>query len=382
MYKDIAKAKFNKLSKEYKSRDILVLGIESSCDETSISIVKNGREILSNVVATQIDIHARFGGVVPEVASRNHLLEIDTVLKNALEHAGKTLQDIDAIAVTYGAGLVGALMVGVNYAKALAFSLEIPLIAVNHIKGHISANYLTNKDLQPPFVALIVSGGHTALLKIKDYDKFDMLGSTTDDALGECYDKVAKCLGLGYPGGVKIDKRAKEGKNSIKFISHEILPGTNDFSFSGVKTQIINYVHKLNQNGQDIPVNDICASFQTQVIDEVVKKSINVALKDKSKTLVVGGGVSANSYLREKLQDEANLRHIKVYFPSNSLSGDNGAMIASEGYFQLISGKGLAGLDLTPAPNINLKWERRREKNIWFWIVILNIKVNCKKNSN
>lgn len=364
MYKDIAKAKFNKLSKEYKSRDILVLGIESSCDETSISIVKNGREILSNVVATQIDIHARFGGVVPEVASRNHLLEIDTVLKNALEHAGKTLQDIDAIAVTYGAGLVGALMVGVNYAKALAFSLEIPLIAVNHIKGHISANYLTNKDLQPPFVALIVSGGHTALLKIKDYDKFDMLGSTTDDALGECYDKVAKCLGLGYPGGVKIDKRAKEGKNSIKFISHEILPGTNDFSFSGVKTQIINYVHKLNQNGQDIPVNDICASFQTQVIDEVVKKSINVALKDKSKTLVVGGGVSANSYLREKLQDEANLRHIKVYFPSNSLSGDNGAMIASEGYFQLISGKGLAGLDLTPAPNINLKWERRREKNI------------------
>lgn len=364
MYKDIAKAKFNKLSKEYKSRDILVLGIESSCDETSISIVKNGREILSNVVATQIDIHARFGGVVPEVASRNHLLEIDTVLKNALAQAGKTLQDIDAIAVTYGAGLVGALMVGVNYAKALAFSLEIPLIAVNHIKGHISANYLTNKDLQPPFVALIVSGGHTALLKIKDYDKFDMLGSTTDDALGECYDKVAKCLGLGYPGGVKIDKRAKEGKNSIKFISHEILPGTNDFSFSGVKTQIINYVHKLNQNGQDIPVNDICASFQTQVIDEVVKKSINVALKDKSKTLVVGGGVSANSYLREKLQDEANLRHIKIYFPSNSLSGDNGAMIASEGYFQLISGKGLAGLDLTPAPNINLKWERRREKNI------------------
>ena len=364
MYKDIAKAKFNKLSKEYKSRDILVLGIESSCDETSISIVKNGREILSNVVATQIDIHARFGGVVPEVASRNHLLEIDTVLKNALEQAGKTLQDIDAIAVTYGAGLVVALMFGVNYAKALAFSLEIPLIAVNHIKGHISANYLTNKDLQPPFVALIVSGGHTALLKIKDYDKFDMLGSTTDDALGECYDKVAKCLGLGYPGGVKIDKRAKEGKNSIKFISHEILPGTNDFSFSGVKTQIINYVHKLNQNGQEIPVNDICASFQTQVIDEVVKKSINVALKDKSKTLVVGGGVSANSYLREKLQDEANLRHIKVYFPSNSLSGDNGAMIASEGYFQLISGKGLAGLDLTPAPNINLKWERRREKNI------------------
>lgn len=364
MYKDIAKAKFNKLLKEYKSRDIIVLGIESSCDETSISIVKNGREILSNIVATQIDIHARFGGVVPEVASRNHLLEIDTVLKNALEQAGKTLQDIDAIAVTYGAGLVGALMVGVNYAKALAFALEIPLIAVNHIKGHISANYLTNKDLQPPFVALIVSGGHTALLKIKDYDKFDMLGSTTDDALGECYDKVAKCLGLGYPGGVKIDKRAKEGKNSIKFITHEMLPGTNDFSFSGVKTQIINYVHKLSQNGEDIPVNDVCTSFQTQVIDEVVKKSINVALKDKSKTLVVGGGVSANSYLRERLQDEANKKQIKVYFPKNNLSGDNGAMIASEGYFQLISGKGLVGLDLTPAPNINLKWERRREKNI------------------
>ncbi len=364
MYKEIAKAKFAKLQQESKTRDIYILGIESSCDETSIAVVKNGREVLSNVIATQIEIHARFGGVVPEVASRNHLMAIDSVLDEALAQAGKTLDEIDAIAVTYGAGLVGALMVGVNYAKALAYAKQLPLIAVNHIKGHISANYLTNKELQPPFVSLVVSGGHTALLKIKDYDKFDMLGSTTDDALGECYDKVAKCLGLGYPGGVKVDKRAKEGVDNIKFITHEMLPGTYDFSFSGVKTQIINYVHKLKQAGDNIPVNDICASFQNQVIEQVVNKSIKASIKDKSKTLVVGGGVSANSALREKLEKAGLDNGVKVYFPQIKLSGDNGAMIASEGYFQLISGKGLALLDLTPAPNINLKWERRREKNI------------------
>lgn len=362
MYIDIAKEKFNKLKKEYKSRDIIVLGIESSCDETAIAIVKNGREILSNIVATQIDIHARFGGVVPEVASRNHLLSIDTVLDETLEKAGLTLKDIDAVAVTYGAGLIGALMVGVSYAKALAYAMEVPLIAVNHIKGHISANYLTHKDLKPPFISLIVSGGHTALVKSNNYYKNTMLGSTIDDAVGECYDKVAKCLGLGYPGGVKIDRLSKEGQNNIKFIAHEVMPNTLDFSFSGVKTTIINYVHKLKQNGEEVPTYDICASFQEQVTDELVRKSIRACKKFREKKLVVGGGVSANSRLREKLTLAGKENDIEVYFPEVSLSGDNGAMIASEGYFQLISGKGFAGMELTAEPNINLKVVRRKEK--------------------
>lgn len=362
MYIDIAKEKFNNLYKNYKDRDIIVLGIESSCDETAIAVVKNGREILSNVVATQIDIHARFGGVVPEVASRNHLLCIDSVLNEALDKAGLTLQDIDAVAVTYGAGLIGALMVGVSYAKSLAYSLKVPLIAVNHIKGHISANYLTHKDLKPPFVSLIVSGGHTALVKVNNYYKNTLLGSTIDDAVGECYDKVAKCLGLGYPGGVVIDKKAKEGENNIKFINHALMPNTFDFSFSGVKTTIINYIHKLKQGGQELPVADICTSFQEQVTDELVNKSIKACKKYKEKKLVVGGGVSANSALREKLTKAGEENGIEVYFPELKLSGDNGAMIASEGYYQIISGRGLANVDLSAEPNINLKVVRRKEK--------------------
>ena len=362
MYIDIAKKKFSEIAKNYKKRDILILGIESSCDETSISVVKNGREILSNVIATQIEIHARFGGVVPEVASRNHLLALDNVLNEAIEKGGVTLEDIDAIAVTYGAGLVGALMVGVSYAKGLAYALQKPLIAVNHIKGHISANYLTHKDLEPPFVSLIVSGGHTALVKVNNYCKNTLLGSTIDDAVGECYDKVAKTLGLGYPGGVVVDKKANEGENSIKFVTHEILPNTFDFSFSGIKTSIINYVHKLKMKGESIPVEDICASMQSQVVEELVHKSISACKKCGQKTLVVGGGVSANSALRARLQEEGEKANIKVYFPEMSLTGDNGAMIASEGYYMAINGEGLAGLDLSPAPNINLKWERRKEK--------------------
>ncbi|MGN0960752.1 MAG: tRNA (adenosine(37)-N6)-threonylcarbamoyltransferase complex transferase subunit TsaD [Christensenellales bacterium] len=360
MYREIVKEKFNNLQQEYKNKDILVLGIESSCDETSIAVVKNGVEILSNVIATQIEIHARFGGVVPEVASRNHLLAIDNVLDEALKKAGIQLSDIDAIAVTYGAGLIGALMVGVSYAKALSYALQIPLIAVNHIKGHISANYLCHKDLKPPFISLIVSGGHTALVKVNNYYKNTLLGSTTDDAVGECYDKVAKTLGLGYPGGVVIDKKAKEGKNNIKFITHEIMPKSFDFSFSGIKTSIINYVHKLNQKNEPIPVEDICASMQTQVVEELVRKSILACKKYREKILVIGGGVSANSALRERLLEEGEKNGIKVYFPEMKLTGDNGAMIASEGYFQIISGKGLADLDLTPAPNINLKFEARK----------------------
>lgn len=364
MYIDIAKEKFKSLRKNYKTQDILVLGVESSCDETSIAVVKNGREILSNVISSQIDIHAKFGGVVPEVASRNHLLNIDAVLDEALEKAGVKLQDIDAIAVTYGAGLIGALMVGVSYAKALAYALKIPLIAVNHIKGHISANYLTHKELQPPFISLIVSGGHTALVRVNNYYKNTLLGSTTDDAVGESYDKVAKILGLGYPGGVQIDKKSKNGNSNIEFLSKSIMPNTFDFSFSGLKTAVINYVHKLEQKNELIPVEDICASFQSTAIKELVEKSIGACKKYKEKTLVVGGGVSANSLLREMLKEEGNKAGIKVYFPEMILSGDNGAMIASEGYFQIISGKGMADIDLSPEPNINLKVERRKAKNM------------------
>ena len=362
MYIDIAKEKFNDLRKDYEKKDIIILGIESSCDDTGIAIVKNGREILGSAVNSQIDIHAKFGGVVPEVASRNHLMYIDEVLDEALKKANLTLKDIDAIAVTYGAGLIGALMVGVSYAKSLAYSLQIPLIAVNHIKGHISANYLTHKQLTPPFMSLIVSGGHTALVRVENYVKNIMVGSTIDDAVGECYDKVAKVMGLGYPGGVVIDRKSKEGNNSIKFINHEIMPNTLDFSFSGVKTTVINYLHKLNQNGEEINVEDVCTSFQTQVMDEVVDKTIKACKKYKEKKLVVGGGVSANSYLREKLMSLGKENNIEVYFPEISLTGDNGAMIASEGYFQLISGEGLANIDLTAEPNINLKVVRRMEK--------------------
>lgn len=362
MYIDIAKEKFNSLRKDHNKKDIIILGIESSCDDTGIAIVKNGREILGSAVNSQIDIHAKFGGVVPEVASRNHLMYIDEVLDEALNKAQLTLKDIDAIAVTYGAGLIGALMVGVSYAKALAYSLQIPLIGVNHIKGHISANYLTHKELTPPFISLIVSGGHTALVRVDDYVRNTMIGSTIDDAVGECYDKVAKVMGLGYPGGVVIDRKSKDGENCIKFINHEIMPNTFDFSFSGVKTTVINYLHKLNQNGEDINIENVCASFQTQVVDELVEKSIRACKKFKEKKLVVGGGVSANSYLREQLLNKGKENGIEVFFPEISLTGDNGAMIASEGYFQLISGEGLCNVDLTAEPNINLKYVRRKEK--------------------
>ena len=317
---------------------------------------------MGSAINSQIDIHAKFGGVVPEVASRNHLMTIDDVLDEALKKAGVTLQDIDAIAVTYGAGLVGALMVGVSYAKALAYALEIPLIGVNHIKGHISANYLTHRDLTPPFMSLIVSGGHTALVKVNNYVKNTLIGSTIDDAVGECYDKVAKVMGLGYPGGVVIDKMSKDGENSIKFIAHEIMPNTFDFSFSGVKTTVINYLHKLEQKGEEINTANVCASFQTQVMDEVVDKAIKGCVKYREKKLVVGGGVSANSYLREKLIERGKKFNIEVFFPDISLTGDNGAMIASEGYFNLVSGEGLCNVDLTAEPNINLKVVRRKEK--------------------
>lgn len=360
MYQKIAEEKFNNLVKNYKTKDIYVLGIESSCDETSIAIVKNGREVLSNVISSQIEIHKRFGGVVPEVASRNHLLAIDNVLTEALTQAKLTLSDIDAIAVTYGAGLMGALMVGVTYAKTLAYALNLPLIKVNHIKGHISANYIATKTLTPPYMALIVSGGHTAIVKVTDYVNNQLIGSTVDDAIGEAYDKVAKVLGLGYPGGPIIDKMAKQGEANIKFVKSDSLKNTFNFSYSGLKTAVINYLHNLEQHGKQPNVADVCASFQAEAVGVLVEKSIKACKKFKAKTLAVAGGVAANSYLREKLTKMGEQNKIEVLFPPLILCTDNAAMIAAEGYFNIISNSGLATTELSAYPNLHLKYDIKK----------------------
>jgi len=353
MYKDIAIKKFNDLKNK---KEILVLAIESSCDETSIAIIKNGKEILSNIISSQIDIHTRFGGVVPEVASRNHLLAIDNVLDEALESAKVTLKDIDAIAVTYGAGLVGALMVGVTYAKSLAYALKLPLVKVNHIKAHISANYLYYNNLTPPFIALIVSGGHTAIVQVDDYINSTLIGTTYDDAIGECYDKVAKVVGLGYPGGPKVDKLSKEGKPDIKFTKPTALGvGEYAFSYSGLKTAVINYIHKQEQNGEKINVEDVCASFQCVAVDELAKKAVKACKEFNQDKLVVAGGVSANSYLRDTLKNLCEKENISLFVPPLILCTDNAGMVGAEAYNLIKNGENLAGLDLTADPSINLK---------------------------
>ena len=328
-------------------KDVYIMGIESSCDETSVSIVKNGREVLSNVINSQIKIHEKFGGVVPEIASRCHVEVINEIMKQALKEANITLKDIDGIAVTYGPGLVGALLVGVSYAKALSFATGIPLVPVNHIAGHIAANYITYKDLKPPFLCLIVSGGHTHLVNVKDYNEFEILGKTRDDAIGEAFDKVARVVGLGYPGGPKVDALAKEGMPNIE------LPKTHfdnlDFSFSGIKTAVIN----LNHKDPNINKADLCASFQ-KTVTEILIQNVKKAIKQtKIKTLALAGGVSANSYIRNeftKLQKEEN---IQIYYPELRLCTDNAAMIASAGYYNYLKGK-TSDLDLNAVPNLKL----------------------------
>lgn len=350
-YQKIATEKFEALQNK---KDVIILGIESSCDETSIAVVKNGREILSNVIATQIEIHRRFGGVVPEVASRNHILALNSVFQQALEEAKIELDDIDAIAVTYGAGLVGALLVGVNFAKSLAYSLEIPLIAVSHIQGHISANYLSHKNLQPPFMCLMVSGGHTAILKIEDYNKQKLIGSTIDDAVGEAFDKVARVLGLNYPGGVEIEKLALDGEDNIEFIKHKILPDSYNFSFSGIKTAVINYLNNKKQRGEEIRKADVCASFQNFVTDELAKKAVSACVNFGQSKLVVAGGVGANKCLKNTMQALCDKNSIQLFTPDLKLCTDNAGMIASAGYYYAKSGKGLADLTLTAKPVVNL----------------------------
>ena len=328
-------------------KDILTLGIESSCDETSVSIVKNGREVLSNVINSQIKIHEKFGGVVPEIASRNHVEAISEVTKAALKEAGKEFKDVDLVACTYGPGLVGALLVGVAYGKALAYALNKPLIGTNHIKGHIAANYISHLELKPPFLCLIISGGHTHLVHIKDYNNFEILGKTRDDAIGEAFDKVARVIGLGYPGGPKVDKLAKEGEPNIE------LPKTHldnlDFSFSGIKTAVIN----LNHNKPDINKADLAASFEKTVAEILVNHAEEAVKITNVNKIVLAGGVSANTYIRKKFDDLALEKNIDIYYPELKLCTDNGAMIASAGYYEFMAGN-KSNLELNAIPNLTL----------------------------
>ena len=327
-------------------KDIITLGIESSCDETSVAVVKNGREVLSNVIDTQIPIHEKYGGVVPEIASRNHIEAISRVTKKALEIANITFEDIDVITPTYGPGLVGALLVGLSYGKALSYAIDKPLVGVNHIEGHIAANYITYKQLKPPFICLLISGGNTQLVHVKDYTEFEILGKTRDDAIGEAFDKVARVVGLGYPGGPKVDNMAKEGKPNID------LPKTHfdnlDFSFSGIKTAVINLHHK----NPEVNKANLCISFEKAVTEVLIENTLKALKQTQLKTLVLGGGVSANSYIRKeflKFEEQG----FKVYTPDIKLCTDNAAMIASAGYYNFIAGK-TNELDLNAVPNLKL----------------------------
>ena len=321
-------------------KDIYVLGIESSCDETSVSIVKNGREIISNIINSQIDIHTEYGGVVPEIASRCHVEVVSAITEEALKKANMKIENIDTIAVTYGPGLVGALLVGVSYAKGLSYATNKPLVGVNHIEGHIAANYITHKDLKPPFLCLMMSGGNTQI-------EFEVLGKTRDDAIGEAFDKVARVVGLGYPGGPKVDSLAKEGKNPIE------LPTTHidnlDFSFSGIKTAVIN----LNHKDPNINKADLCLGFEYAATNMLIN-NIKKAIKETGiKKIVLAGGVSANSFIREAFDKLSNEENVSIYYPELKLCTDNAAMIASAGYYNYIAGK-RADLSLNAIPNLKL----------------------------
>ena len=334
--------------------DVLILAIESSCDETAAAVVKNGREVLSNVINTQIAIHTEYGGVVPEIASRKHIENINPVIKKALTDAGVTLDDIDAIGVTYGPGLVGALLVGVAEAKAIAFAKNKPLVGVHHIEGHISANYVENKELEPPFVALVVSGGHTHLVKVNDYGEYEIIGRTRDDAAGEAFDKVARAIGLGYPGGPKIDKLAKEGNpEAIEFPRAHVDDAPYDFSFSGIKSSVLNYINSANMQGKEINRADVAASFQKAVVDALVSRAVKLAKECGMDKLAIAGGVASNSALRAAVQEECAKNNIRFYSPSPVLCTDNAAMIGAAAYYEYIKGV-RHGYDLNAVPNLKL----------------------------
>lgn len=323
-----------------------ILAIESSCDETAAAVVEDGRRVLSNAVYTQIDIHKIYGGVVPEIASRKHTEKITAVVEQALRDADLSANELDAVAVTYAPGLIGALLTGVSYAKAYAYSLNIPLIPVHHLRGHVAANYLTHADLQPPFLALIVSGGHSHIVHVKSYTDYEIIGRTHDDAAGEAFDKVARILGIGYPGGREIERLAKSGNPQFLQLPHSVFSDNPyDFSFSGLKTNVINHVHKLEQNGQTPNKADVAASFCHTITSTLCDHFIKAALDLDIKTLVLAGGVSANSMLREKVTFEAEKHNLKLYLPELKYCGDNAAMIASQAFYEHKKGA-VAPLDL------------------------------------
>lgn len=337
-----------------EEKDVLILAIESSCDETAAAVVKNGREVLSNIIFSQIDLHTLYGGVVPEIASRKHIEKINQVIAEALEKAQVTLKDIDAIAVTYGPGLVGALLVGVSTAKAISFASGIPLVGVHHIEGHISANFIENKDLEPPFVCLVVSGGHSHLVVVKDYGEYEILGRTRDDAAGEAFDKVARAIGLGYPGGPKIDKVAKEGNpNAIAFPRAKVADAVYDFSFSGLKSAVLNYLNSCEMKGIEICREDVAASFQKAVVDVLVDHSMQAVEACGIKKFALAGGVASNSGLREAMENACRARNIEFYRPSPILCTDNAAMIGTAGYYEYCKGV-RHGFDLNAVPNLKL----------------------------
>ncbi len=331
-----------------------ILAIESSCDETAAAVVLNGREVLSNVISSQIEIHKLYGGVVPEIASRHHLDNVNMVVEQALTEAGADMSDIDAIGVTYGPGLVGALLIGLATAKAYALATGKPLIGVHHIHGHICANYIAHKELEPPFMALVISGGHTNIVEVSDYNACHVLGGTRDDAAGEAYDKVARVLGLGYPGGPLIDKIAKEGNpEAVEFKRVFLEKGSLDFSFSGIKTGVLNYINSEKQAGREINVADVAASFQAAVLDVVVTKTVGAAVDMGRDKIVVAGGVAANSRLREMLQTECAKKGIKLYYPEPILCTDNAAMIGCAAYYKYMAGE-TDDLTLDAIPNLPL----------------------------
>ncbi|MFQ8697547.1 MAG: tRNA (adenosine(37)-N6)-threonylcarbamoyltransferase complex transferase subunit TsaD [Peptoniphilus harei] len=315
-----------------------VLAVESSCDETSVAVVEDGRKVYSNVIASQIDTHKKFGGVVPEIASRQHVEAINTVLKEGLDEAGVDLKDIDIIAATKGPGLIGALLVGLSAGKTLALATNKPFVGVNHIVGHVCANYISFKDLEPPFIGLIISGGHTYLIEVKDYVDFTLHGRTVDDAVGEAFDKVARSMGIGYPGGPIVDKLAKEGKETIDFPRVMIKEDNYNFSFSGLKTAVLNYLNSTKLRGEEIVIEDVCKSFQEAVVDVLLEKSFRLAREKNMDKIVLCGGVSANSRIREAFEEKGAEENIKIFYPDLKLCTDNAAMIASAAYYEYMAG--------------------------------------------
>jgi putative glycoprotease GCP len=337
-----------------ENEDVIILAIETSCDETAVAVVKNGKEVLSNTIYSQIDIHTLHGGVVPEIASRKHIEKINQIIEKSLEDANVSLNDITAIAVTYGPGLVGALLVGVAEAKAIAFAAKKPLIGVHHIEGHIAANFIENENLKPPFICLIVSGGHTHLVIVKDYGEFEVIGRTRDDAAGETYDKVARAVGLGYPGGPKIDLVSRTGNpNAIKFPRAKVTGNIYDFSFSGVKSAVLNYINQAKMQEQEINIPDLTASFQNAVVDVLVSHTILAAKNYGYNKLAIAGGVASNSMLREMMKAACEKENIELYYPSPIYCTDNAAMIGVAAYYEYKKGN-YAGLDLNAVPNLKL----------------------------